>query len=284
MAASSHPVRSISLPARSHPTSLKIEETINKLKNRDIYPSESTSCYASGADSIQLGLLNLVELYAHLQDLINSLSSQNGKLVEEALESSVSLLDTCSSGRDLITGFKEQICELQSALRRKGYSSSEEISMYMSFRKKVAKEVSRCLKVLKLAEGKFGNTAPLLESDPSTANLVKLVRETYTATVAVFKSLFLFLSSPTKASRWSLVSKLVTKNSGARSTSKVAGILNEVSGVDLALQNDKKVDVMLVRGKIQALDANLQIIEGELGCLFRCLLQNRVSLLNILTN
>lgn len=286
MAASSQlPVRSISLPARSHPTSLKIEETINKLKSRNIYPSDSTCCYSSGGESIQLALLNLIELYAHLQELFPSLSTQQRKLVEEAIESSVSLLDTCSSARDLISGFKEQVCDLQSALRRKGYSSTErEVSMYMSFRKKVAKDVARCLKVLKRAEGKYGVTAPLLDSDPSSVNLVRLLRETYTATVVVFRSLFLFFSTPTKASRWSLISKLLTINSGARSNSKEAGILNEVSGVDLAFQNDSTVDVMLVRGKIQALDASLQILEGEVGCLFRCLLQNRVSLLNILTS
>ncbi|KNA17986.1 hypothetical protein SOVF_074810 [Spinacia oleracea] len=281
MAASSHPVRSISLPARSHPTSLKIEETINKLKSRDIYQSDSTSCYTSGSDSIQLGLLNLVELYARVQELVSSLSSQHGKLVEEALESSVSLLDTCSIARDLISGFKEQVCDLQSALRRKGSSGTEkEINIYMSFRKKVSKEVSRCLKVLKQAEAKYGITAPLLDNDPSLVNLNRLLRETYTATIVVFKSLFLFLSTPTKPTKWSLISKLVTKNSISK---EAVTQLNEVSGVDSAIQNESKVDVMLLRGKIQALDSSLQILEGEVGCLFRCLLQNRVSLLNILT-
>ncbi|XP_057530013.1 uncharacterized protein LOC130808572 [Amaranthus tricolor] len=274
--ASSQPVRSISLPARNHPTTLKIEETISKLKSRG-------SCCSSGAEGIQLGLLNLVELYAHVQDLIPSFSTQQGKLVEEALESSVLVLDMCSKARDVILGFKQQVCDLQSALRRKGYSSFEkEISMYTSFRKKLAKDVGKCLKVLKQAEGKFGVTAPLLNGiEPSMVNLVRLFREVYSITVVVFRSLFTFLSTSTKASGWSLISRLVTKNSGAGL--KETRILNEVSRVDLALNDHTKVDVMMVRDSIRALDASLQIQEGELGCLYRCLLQNRVSLLNILT-
>ncbi|CAO2829459.1 unnamed protein product [Amaranthus hypochondriacus] len=274
--ASSQPVRSISLPARNHPTTLKIEETISKLKSR-------ASCCSSGAEGIQLGLLNLVELYAHVQDLILSFSTQQGKLVEEALESSVLVLDTCSQARDVILGFKQQVCDLQSALRRKGYSSFEkEISMYSSFRKKLAKDVGKCLKVLKQGEGKFGVTAPLLNGiEPSLVNSVRLFREVYSITVVVFRSLFTFLSTPTKASGWSLISRLVTKNSGAGL--KETRILNEVSRVDLALNDHTKVDVMTVRDSIRGLDASLQIQEGELGCLYRCLLQNRVSLLNILT-
>ncbi|KAL2939658.1 Elongation factor G [Bienertia sinuspersici] len=271
MAASSQPIRSISLPARSHPTSLKIEQTLNRLKSRPVYSSDQVQ----GAESIQLGLLNLVELYAEVQDLILSFSTQNKNLIEEAIESSVSLIDTCSSGRDLISGFREQVCDLQSALRRKGYSSiDQEKSMYLSFRKKAAKEVGRCLKVLKQGEGKFGISAPMIDSDVS---LVRLVRETYNATIVVFRSLFLFLSTPS-TSKWSMVSRLVVKGTNKNRN------LSEVSEVDFALKNDTKSEVMTVQGRIGSLDSSLQILEGELGCLFRCLLQNRVSLLNILTN
>lgn len=284
---SSHPTRSISLPARSHPTSLKIEETIQKLKSRDVCLSNSAF------ESIQLGLLNLVELYSRVQEITHSASNQQVNLVEDALESSVLLLDTCSNARDLIIGFREQVCDLQSALRRKAYANIEtDVSVYASFRKKLAKNVGRCLKVLKEAEAKYEkNDAPLLDIEPS---IMSLIREVYAITIVVFKSLFSFLSTPTKASKWSLISRFVTKTSTARlvvghkqaaSAGKEVGRegLNEVSKVDLALQNDTNVDVMLVRARIQALDSSLEIFEGEIGCLYRCLLQNRVSLLNILT-
>ncbi|CAO2828694.1 unnamed protein product [Amaranthus hypochondriacus] len=276
----SQPIRSISLPSRSHPTTLKIQETINKLKSR-------ISCCSSRVEEIQLNLLNLVELYAHLQELILSFSTQQGNIVEEALESSVLLLDSCSQARDLILVFKNQVCDLQSALRRKGYSNIDnKINVYMRMRKMIAKDVAKSLKALKQAEGKFGVNAALLEiKDQSLLNLVTIFREIYSVTIVVYKSIFMLLSMTTKASGWSLISRIVTKTSGDGSNNKkVKRILDEVSRLDLALNDHTKIDVMHVRDNIEALNASLQVLEGELGILFRCLVKNRVSLLNILTH
>ena len=176
--------------------------------------------------------------------------------------------------------------DLQSALRRKGCSSvKNELSLYMCFRKKMAKDVAKCLRTLKQAEGKHGLAAPLLDLNPYVSMIVKVLREVYVATVNVFGSLFLYLSMPAKAGGWSLISRLVSNRSGARPI-KREEIFNEVMEVDLALHDldDAKVDLPLVGGRLQALDASIGILEGELDCLFRCLLENRVSLLNILTH
>ncbi|KAJ0098127.1 hypothetical protein Patl1_29216 [Pistacia atlantica] len=50
-------VRSISLPTRSHPTTLRVEEELNKLTSREMYSSSSK------AEKIWSGLSGLGELY-----------------------------------------------------------------------------------------------------------------------------------------------------------------------------------------------------------------------------
>lgn len=177
--------------------------------------------FSSASSTIEVGLLSLVELYGHVQDLILSpftqqalLRHDQGKLVEQALDNSVGLLDTCSTARDLTLRLKEQAHNLQSALRRKGCSSIEsEVGIYMGFRKKVTKDVTRCIKKLNQVEGKSGlmAAATLLDLDPYLVMVIRVLREVYGLTIGVFRSLFMFLSMPTKASGWLLLSRLVTK-------------------------------------------------------------------------
>ncbi|TQD85792.1 hypothetical protein C1H46_028708 [Malus baccata] len=68
-------------------------------------------------------------------------------------------------------------------------------------------------------------------------------------------------------------------------------VYNEVGSVDVALcslrgntrKSDPKTDVQVVQWRLDTLDCSISGLEAGLERLFRCLLQHRVSLLNVLT-
>ncbi|XVF18121.1 hypothetical protein REPUB_Repub10bG0184800 [Reevesia pubescens] len=291
-----HPVRSISLPSRVHPTSVKHEAALNHLKAWKT-SSVSTTSVSSG-ETIQIGLVGLAELYNCVREMISSpetqrtlLHYQNGKLVEEALDESVTFLDTCGKGRDVLLMMKEHVQTLQSALRRRrGDSSIEtEVAAYINFRKKVKKEVAKCLGEMKKVESKFGSSTPI-DVDYHLLMMVKVLREASSVTISVFQSLLLFLSMPSTKTRWSKISKLIPTR--LLSSDKEQKVMNEVGSVDLAVYSinghlkigDGIVEVEMVQRMLKTLDASIDGFEGGLDCIFKCLVQNRVTFLNIITH
>ncbi|OIT28717.1 PREDICTED: uncharacterized protein LOC109212303 [Nicotiana attenuata] len=288
MAISSH-VRSISFPSRSQPEYLKVEIELNRLKTWESSSISSTATPLT-LNNIQEGIVGLAELYNCVQDLLESpttqqalLKHQMGRLVEEALESSVGLIDSCGSTRELVLMMKQQVQDLQSALRRKvGDSSTQNcFDAYISFRKKVKKDIAKNLKALKQIENK-------IESSP-LSKLNAVLREVSALTISVLRSQLSFLSAPAskaKKNGWSLISKmLVTKSMTSKGD---LNTINEVECVDFALCSNIhisnfKVDVPMIQRKLQILNAGLQGLEAGTDSLSRLLIRNRVCLLNILT-
>ncbi|KAL8059333.1 hypothetical protein ABFX02_03G079400 [Erythranthe guttata] len=257
--------RSISLPSRLNPTNF--ESKLQKIKSCQIvsaFPSEE----------IQSGLIGLAELYNSVQF---STVSQDEKLIEESLSGSVQLLDSCGAIRELLQMMKENIHALQSALRRKGilleYSAVQnDVAAYFCCRKRMNKLVAKSLKKLKALENIPGNI---------------LNGELTGATVAVFKSILVFLSGPPAASRWSLVSKMMAgKSAGENDGGRVEFALRSLHGKTRSGTNGgvTAVDVQLVQKGLQNVDAVIEGFEGGLERLFRQLIQNRVALLNIITD
>ncbi|GMY31880.1 Selection and upkeep of intraepithelial T-cells protein 6, putative [Fagus crenata] len=289
--------RSISLPSRLHPNSHKIGAELNKLKTWELSSLSSTT--PLGAETIQMGLVRLAELYICVEELIHSpltqqaLHNHHGKLAEEALDLSVELLDACGTARDLFLIMKEHVQELQSALRRRGGDSSIEnnINAFICFRKRVKKDVVKSLGALKRLESHIGSFIQL-DGDSYLFVVIKVLRELSTITISVFRSLMLFLSRPAMktSSGWSMMKKLMFLGSIKSETSH--NIFNEVGSVDHALyylhgqiqKNDIKVHVQLARERLETLDDGIKSLEAGLDGLFRCLIQHRVTLLNILTS
>ncbi|XP_007046553.2 PREDICTED: uncharacterized protein LOC18610678 [Theobroma cacao] len=292
------PVRSISLPSRVHPASVKLEAALNHL---EAWKTSSHSAAAvSSGETIQIGLVGLAELYNCVQEIISSpqtkqklLHYQNGKLVEEALDESVTFLDTCGKGRDLLLKMKEHVQTLQSALRRRrGDLSIEiEVAAYINFRKKVKKELAKCLGALKEIESKIGSST-LLDVDQHLLMVVKALREASSITISVFQSLLLFLSMPSMKTRvrgWLKISKLIPTR--FLSSEKEQKVMNEVGSVDLAVYSinghlkigDSMAEVEMMQMMLKTLDASIDGFEAGLDCIFKCLVQNRVTFLNIIT-
>ncbi|KAL8103002.1 hypothetical protein AgCh_027510 [Apium graveolens] len=147
----SHHIRSISLPSRSHPNVVEIDEELRKLKSRDV----SSSCTASTVSS---DLLILEGLYKCIADLLNlpltqqALSNhQQEKWVDELLDGSVRLLDICGTTRDFMSQIKEHVVDLQSAIRRKkgDLTLASSISKFNSFRRKMKNQAKKLIADLK---------------------------------------------------------------------------------------------------------------------------------------
>ncbi|GFY87814.1 hypothetical protein Acr_05g0014530 [Actinidia rufa] len=196
-----HHVRSISLPSWLNPQSVKVEAELSKLK---AWERSLVSTLPLSAETIRAGLVGLVDLYNSVQDLILSpvtqkvlLQYQNGILVEETLMGSLRLLDSCSAARDLLLMMKEQVQDLQSALRRKGgdLSIGSSIDVYMSCKKKAKKAVAKCLRELRQMDKKIG-PSPLFDVNQHLSMVIRVLREVNSITISVLRSLLLFLAVP----------------------------------------------------------------------------------------
>ncbi|XVE87507.1 hypothetical protein DITRI_Ditri18aG0123400 [Diplodiscus trichospermus] len=289
------PVRSISLPSRLQPNS--IESELNELKTFGLLSASRT--IHAGGDTICTCFTRLANLYNNIEEILQYpftqqalRHQQNVKLVEEALDDSVGLLDACGTARDLIMMMKEQVQELQSALRRRGGDSSigSNILAYISFRKKLKMNISKSFRVLKRLECNNNGIFPLVDVDGQQLVAVKALRESNAIAISMFQSLLSFLSMPEmkpKAGGWSLISKWIPVMAAERSQK----LFNEVGIVDFSLytlhgqvrRKDAKIDVQTEVRRLETLSASIKGLEAGLDCLFRCLVRNRVSLLNILT-
>ncbi|KAL3525209.1 hypothetical protein ACH5RR_013581 [Cinchona calisaya] len=277
-------IRSISLPCRSHPTTLGIEEELNKFK--------AWQRSSSSSETICKDLCRLAELYKCMDDLLNQpltiqaliSQHQNEKWADEFLDGSLRLVDICGITRDVVSQFKENVRDLQSSLRRRKGDLSMEISItkYNSFRKKMKKDAKKSISALKEIDGCCSE---------DVSSVIRVLREVNSTSIAIFQNVFLFLSaqsSKPKPRKWSLVSRLVNKGKvGCENDSQK--VENELENVDLALhclcrnvqsENEK---IQLVQNRLETLEGGIEGVENGLEGLFRCLIRSRTSLLNILS-
>lgn len=284
-------VRSISLPSRLHPSLPKIEKELKRLKTW-----EASSHSQTGA--INAGLTGLAELYHCVEELVGcSLTQQallrnEGKHVEKALDMSLSLLDTCGLARELLSSMKEHVLDLQSALRRKGVDSSVNslICAYICFRKRARKDITKRLKSLKTMESNFKLCSyPLLDLDHHLLMVINVLREISKITISFFRKLLLFLCAPVlkkNTSGWSLFTRIVSTRDETEKR-----VINEMEDIDIILCSfhrhfrkiDAMSDVQIVKRRLGELEGTIRELEVGLDGLFRCLIQQRVSLLNLLT-
>ncbi|KAL5754347.1 hypothetical protein ACOSP7_022567 [Xanthoceras sorbifolium] len=112
-------------------------------------------------------LLNVASTQQVLSYRIDQLNNKKC-IIDELLDGSVMILDTCGITRDVFLRLKEHVQALNSALRRRkcDYSSIENnITSYVCFRKKMKKENNKLITTLKQMDNKFATlmSPPLLD-------------------------------------------------------------------------------------------------------------------------
>ncbi|KAL2333872.1 hypothetical protein Fmac_015085 [Flemingia macrophylla] len=292
------PVRSISLPTRVHPSSQRVEALLNHLKPHYL-PQYLSTATCLEAETIQSDLVVLAELYNCMEELFHSpqtqqalLHYQNGKLVEEALCGSVTLLDACGTSRDLLLALKEHVQALQSAMRRRrGYSSIESsICEYDSFKKKAKKEITKQLGAIKRMENKVTYRSLMGQTqDQHLVFLARVLREASTITTSIFRSLLLYISMPGLGTKGtSMISKLKPTRLFSSEKELKSNNVVDLSSVCALLgrgnQSDAKVEVQSALRVLEALNVSIEGLDGGLDCIFRRIVQNRVSFLNMLAH
>lgn len=294
------PVRSISLPSREHPSSIRLEALLNHLKSCQA-SLVSNNPFLFAPETIQASLLGLAELYTCMEEFISFPATQQALVpnrVEEALDGSITLLDTCNMARDMLLTMNEHVQILQSALRRKGRDHSNietSIHAYISYRKKAKKEIAKCQAALKHMDRSTISTSssPILDPDHQPSMAVRVLKESSTVTISILRALLeLFSGSSTKSTKggWSLISKLMPMRLSS-SCEKGQRIGNLVGSVDFAFcsllgniqSNDIRAEVQMAQRTLETLSLTSEVLVAGLDSMFRCLVQHRVSLLNILT-
>ncbi|KAJ0693754.1 hypothetical protein HanPI659440_Chr15g0600871 [Helianthus annuus] len=283
-------IRSISLTSRlTHPSHTPIETKLNELKAwGDLVGSSQT---------IQNGLAGLVELYVCVDELFRSPHTQQAfsryqsrTLVEDVLEGSIVLLDSCSILKEVILRMKENVKILQSALRRKAsdLTVAKQIADYLCFRKKIKKSIIKGLRTLRGIEKKMSlNSFP--DVDHHVSMVSKVLGEVNALTMSLFKTILVFLSAKSKASNgFQLLSKFVLKSMSTHETAKP--FVNEVEAIDMDTLSLHKSshnhemsdgDVQMTLENLQILDVCIDGFDDGLNRLSRRFIQYRASILNM---
>ncbi|KAJ6921013.1 hypothetical protein NC651_014557 [Populus alba x Populus x berolinensis] len=270
-------IRSTSLPSRSHPLNVSVEDQLDRLRSSQ---PTSTSVYhkLSGLKVLYECVEDFLQLPSTQQTLSNEQQKEMG---EEVLSGSLLLLDMCSATRDVFSSMKECLQELESSLRRrKGGESgfASEVEAYMMSRKQLDKTIRKCLKNLKSME----------KNITSAVDAVSLLTEVKEISLEIFQSL-LSMVSQTKARSsshgWSVVSKLFQSK-----RVQCEAELNEFEKIDaelLVLKSSKDINSVQVQNTLkglEALESTIQEAEEELEAVYRKLLKTRVTILNILSH
>ncbi|XP_013597316.1 PREDICTED: uncharacterized protein LOC106305498 [Brassica oleracea var. oleracea] len=256
MAVSFH-ARSNSVPSLQHPQAAYVDEQLTRLRSSEAVSSSSSS-------SIYQRLSNLQDLYDSLEKMIR-LSIANQTLsqdqIEKLIDGSLMILDLCNASKDALSQMKEGFKEIQSILRRKRGDLSAEVKKYLATRKSLKKSFQKVLKNLKVGQNK-----------ETTSRSLVVFGQTEGVTVALFESLFSFMSGSKACGKWSLVSKVMSQN---KATCEAEA--NEFTRVDYVFQSEK----LLKMEDVQMLESCIQDLEDGIESLSKSMIKYRVSLLNI---
>ncbi|CAA3029960.1 uncharacterized protein LOC111409611 [Olea europaea var. sylvestris] len=253
-------VRSNSLPSKSHPEIANVEDHICRLKS-----SEEASVSAS---SICAQLASLRDFHEDINNLIQLPSVQQALIdqLSELLDGSLELVDICGIARDVILLTKESVEELESSLRR-----NRGIDTYMNSRKKIEKNVKKCVKTLK----SFDKCSTLFLKKDSNLKAVESILKAQRIGFYVLKSTLTVFASKQKA--WSLVSKFSRSSQVNSQTEEELYALN----INKLRKDIDTFSVQTITKQLKESEMIFQELEENLEAFFRRLVKTRVSLLSV---
>ncbi|XP_068653918.1 uncharacterized protein [Aristolochia californica] len=286
-------VRSSSIPSRSHRTTVKVVENLNQLREWESLPSISLS-------SLCTGLSGLSDLYQSIDDLLQLPLTQqalfacnNKKFVDEALDASLRLLDSCANARDVMLQMTDAVKDLQLALRRrvapKKQILEKALSTYMSLAKKIKQKAKKCLKALKTQKFDFSSLS--VGSQLHNVEVMTVIRDARSFAISILEKLLSFVScsNPRSMKTSSIVLKWI--GSGRVACNEEAEKMNDTERLHASLSvlcsyksENESDQVQNAQEQLKTFLDGIQGLEVGLDLLHRRLIQTRVSLLNILSH
>ncbi|XP_022952632.1 uncharacterized protein LOC111455263 [Cucurbita moschata] len=269
-------IRSNSLPSKPHPVVDEVDEHLCRLKASEATSSSSLCQKLDGLQDLHDCIDKLLILPLTHQAIVDN------KSVDELLEGSLKLLDLCAMAKDALMQTKESTHELESTLRRRrGDDIVGDVQKYLNSRKMIKKAIHKALKGIERLS---------FQKSDKSLEIVSLLKEAEAVTCNSLESLLSFVAGPkvpSKMSRWSLVSKLIQAKKVATKDEDSNG--NEVQMVDAALysitrKSDFLVQVEDLQNMLRNFESSIHDLEEDLERLFRRLIKNRVSFLNILNH
>ncbi|KAK1388608.1 4-coumarate--CoA ligase-like 5-like [Heracleum sosnowskyi] len=189
------------------------------------------------------------------------------KYVDEVCEASLQMLDICDTTKALLLHVKDHLQELQSTFRTisVGETSIEnKLGAYYIHRKNLKREMMNFLRSLK--EMKLD----LYPIDNNLAMVVNVLRQVRVTTISTVESLMSLMSMPSPDSYKSYISSFTSK-------------FIRVNSLSL-WENCDTTAFQTGNKRLEAVEIEIEDLQVELECIFRRLIETRVSLLNILTN
>ncbi|XP_074590583.1 uncharacterized protein LOC141846436 [Curcuma longa] len=262
-------VRSISLPSRDHPSMLKTEEELRKLRSFMAQSSLTSLMIVDGLKGLG-GLYECIDELLHLPSSNQQFSSQQQKeWMEVELDGSIRLLEVLGTLKDCMQQIKDQIRDHEMALRRQGEEvAKHEIHTILSD-KKLRKNIQNCFRSLKHMNGKDALSCTE-DKEFDSWKVIESLKEARVLAIHLLQSLSDFLSMPRpkrKESRWPLISKALHKR---KVTCK--------GEHEDAEANDECVPK--IKYQLQTFQNSINHLEEGLDFLYRRMIQNRVTVLN----
>ncbi|CAN6480848.1 unnamed protein product [Victoria cruziana] len=265
--------RSISLPTKTNPILHRVEECLQAAKGWQAQPHSLTSNGIAQLKDLFFCIGNFLQM-AHSQQALR----RKEKFVNHLMDDFLRLLDVCGMVKDSVQQMREQQEALQSMLRRRDQNLDVGISRYQSTRKRMRHNMIKCQQMMKTMG------VPACPSDGCKAEAI--LRDVRTNTLCVFEHLASIIYSH-KSSRSAFSRLLGSKKQ--KSTDEENS--NEIEALDQALfaaygqlNNELAEDsVQSAVTLMKNLGLCLSEVEDELEGVFRCLINARVTLLNILT-
>ncbi|CAN6480851.1 unnamed protein product [Victoria cruziana] len=281
---SSH-TRTCSLPSSSHPAVAKVEEHLHLVRSWEVASSRSATC-----GSLCIGLRSLIGLYHGIDEflqlpLTQQFLQQKDDDVSELMDDFLVLLDVCGIVKDSLAQMQEQLQGLSSLFRRRESNLQESIAFYRGIRKRVKKDTTKCLRLLKSMRSQ---TSAVCGDDHEAVD--GILRDLKGSTISIFERLIQMIS--VQKGSGSVLSRL--RFMGSRRSAKngdEAGA-SEIERVDEVLcavyactssEDERKNENQIAERWLGDLEICLRETEAELDTMFRCLIRARVFILNALT-
>ncbi|GAV63454.1 DUF241 domain-containing protein [Cephalotus follicularis] len=275
----SHHIRSVSLPCRSHPLISQLKDEITDLKTRASKPDNRTSAWLCDALSSLKVIHNLLDDILQLPQSRESLTHKHD-WVEKLLEDFLRFVDVYGIFQTSVLALKETHYAAQVAIRKKDDSKS---ALHVEATKKMAREMGKLTSTIRCI-GKYTVPGSVGVSIGDADQLGGIISDVIEVTVLVSLALFngvslLFVSrkSSWMGLRLLKLAKRVKVDEGIQEFQQFG--VESLWG--LKKKGDEEVWVTLKRMKDLA--GCIDSIELVSEKVFRSLIRSRVSLLNALT-